>query len=33
MGEKALLASTAAMLAQALYAQGRLDEAAQSCAT
>jgi DNA-binding SARP family transcriptional activator len=31
MGEKALLASTAAMLAQALYAQGRHDEAAQVC--
>jgi DNA-binding SARP family transcriptional activator/class 3 adenylate cyclase/tetratricopeptide (TPR) repeat protein len=31
MGEKALLASTAAMLAQALYAQGRLEEAAQVC--
>jgi DNA-binding SARP family transcriptional activator/class 3 adenylate cyclase len=31
MGEKALLASTAAMLAQALYAQGRYDEAARVC--
>jgi len=31
MGEKALLASTAAMLAQALYAQGRHDEAGQVC--
>jgi DNA-binding SARP family transcriptional activator/predicted ATPase len=31
MGEKALLASTAAMLAQALYAQGRHDEAAEVC--
>jgi class 3 adenylate cyclase/tetratricopeptide (TPR) repeat protein len=31
MGEKALLASTAAMLAQALYAQDRLEEAAQVC--
>jgi DNA-binding SARP family transcriptional activator/class 3 adenylate cyclase/tetratricopeptide (TPR) repeat protein len=31
MGEKALLASTAAMLAQALYAQNRLEEAAQVC--
>ena len=29
MGEKALLASTAANLAQALYAQGRRDEAAE----
>ena len=32
MGEKALLASTSAMLAQALYAQGRFDEAAELCA-
>ena len=31
MGEKALLASTAAMLAQVLYAQGRHDEAAELC--
>jgi class 3 adenylate cyclase len=31
MGEKALLATTAAMLAQAIYAQGRLDEAEQLC--
>jgi tetratricopeptide (TPR) repeat protein len=31
MGEKALLASTAAMLAQALYAQGRHEEAAELC--
>ncbi len=31
MGEKALLASTAAMLAQTLYAQDRLDEAAHVC--
>jgi DNA-binding SARP family transcriptional activator/class 3 adenylate cyclase/tetratricopeptide (TPR) repeat protein len=31
MGEKALLASTAAMLAQALYAQDRLEEAGQVC--
>jgi predicted ATPase len=31
MGEKALLASTAAMLAQALYAQGRHGEAALVC--
>jgi len=31
MGEKALLASTAAMLAQALYAQGRHDEAERVC--
>ena len=31
MGEKALLATTAAMLAQALYAQGRYDEAAELC--
>ena len=30
MGEKALLATTAAMLAQAVYAQGRHDEAAES---
>ena len=32
MGEKALLATTSAMLAQALYAQGRYDEAAELCA-
>jgi class 3 adenylate cyclase/DNA-binding SARP family transcriptional activator len=32
MGEKALLASTSAMLAQALYAQGRFDEASELCA-
>ena len=31
MGEKALLASTAAMLAQALHAQARHDEAAEFC--
>jgi tetratricopeptide (TPR) repeat protein len=31
MGEKALLATTAAMLAQALYAQARHDEAAELC--
>jgi DNA-binding SARP family transcriptional activator/class 3 adenylate cyclase len=31
MGEKALLASTAAMLAQTLYAQGRHEEAAEFC--
>ena len=31
MGEKALLATTAAMLAQAVYAQGRLDEAEELC--
>ena len=29
LGEKALLATTAAMLAQAIYAQGRHDEAAE----
>jgi tetratricopeptide (TPR) repeat protein len=31
MGEKALLATTAAMLAQAVYAQGRHDEAEELC--
>jgi DNA-binding SARP family transcriptional activator len=31
MGEKALLATTAAMLAQAVYAQGRPDEAEELC--
>ena len=31
MGEKALFASTAAMLAHAIYAQGRYDEAARFC--
>jgi ATP/maltotriose-dependent transcriptional regulator MalT len=31
MGEKALLATTAAMLAQALYAQARLEEAERFC--
>jgi ATP/maltotriose-dependent transcriptional regulator MalT len=31
MGEKALLATTAAMLAQAVYAQGRSDEAEELC--
>ena len=31
MGEKALLATTAAMLAQAVYAQGRHEEAAELC--
>jgi tetratricopeptide (TPR) repeat protein len=31
MGEKALLATTAAMLAQALYAQGQTEEAAELC--
>jgi tetratricopeptide (TPR) repeat protein len=31
MGEKALLATTAAMLAQAVYAQARHDEAAELC--
>jgi tetratricopeptide (TPR) repeat protein len=31
MGEKALLATTAGMLAQALYAQGRWDEAERFC--
>jgi class 3 adenylate cyclase/predicted ATPase len=31
MGEKALLASTAGMLAQALYAQGRLEDAETFC--
>jgi tetratricopeptide (TPR) repeat protein len=31
MGEKALLASTAAMLSQALHAQGRYDEADEFC--
>ena len=31
MSDKALLATTAAMLAQAVYAQGRLDEAADAC--
>jgi tetratricopeptide (TPR) repeat protein len=31
MGEKALLATTAAMLAEALYAQDRLDEAEKFC--
>jgi class 3 adenylate cyclase/tetratricopeptide (TPR) repeat protein len=31
MGEKALLATTAAMLAEALYAQGRIDEAESFC--
>ena len=31
MGEKALLATTAAMLAEALYAQDRLDEAQEFC--
>jgi class 3 adenylate cyclase len=33
MGEKALLATTAAMLAQALYAQGRFDDAESFCRT
>jgi tetratricopeptide (TPR) repeat protein len=33
MGEKALLATTAAMLAQALYAQGRFDDAEGFCRT
>jgi hypothetical protein len=32
MGERGLLATTAAMLAQALYAQGRADEAEAQCA-
>jgi class 3 adenylate cyclase/tetratricopeptide (TPR) repeat protein len=32
MGEKTLLSTTAAMLAQAAYAQGRLEEAEQFCA-
>jgi hypothetical protein len=32
MGEKAVLATTAAMLAQALYAQGRFEEADRFCA-
>jgi class 3 adenylate cyclase/tetratricopeptide (TPR) repeat protein len=31
MGEKALFATTAAMLAEAIYDQGRLDEAARFC--
>ena len=31
MGEKAILATTAALLAQALYAQERYDEAARFC--
>src|SRR5262245_42496209 len=31
MGEKALFASTAAMLAQAIYAQGRYEEAGEFC--
>jgi tetratricopeptide (TPR) repeat protein len=31
MGERGLLATTAAMLAQALYAQGRYDEAGSQC--
>jgi len=33
MGERALLATTAAMLAQAVYAQHRLDEAEELCRT
>jgi tetratricopeptide (TPR) repeat protein len=33
MGERALLATTAALLAQAVYAQGRLEEAEELCLT